>query len=789
MGERSFIINAASGGNGWRCADRSVQRVLWPLMLLASVWVLLVWDEQAWLLALMAGGLLLFLMMKSSSRIQKKDSEINAAADDLQRYRLVVESAIDVFFQTDEKARWTYLNPAWEQVTGRQLDETLGEELLDSVYADDRDKARALIAPLLAGEEPFAQCELRLKTLPESYRWVELVVRPFGRVDQGISGLTGTIRNITAKRLAEEALRENEERYRRIFLNIQDVYFEASMGGILIEISPSVEHLLGYRRDQLVGRLFSTISAEPGRMAEIREKLLESPQLKDFELQLRRRSGETIACSINISLICDAGGKPLKLVGSIRDITERKRAEEEIRKLAYHDILTGLPNRSLFYDRLDQALAQASRHDHPLSLLFLDLDRFKDVNDTLGHDAGDRLLQAVAERLRACVRQSDTVARLGGDEFVVLLTSVKTERDGVTVAEKILELLAEPVSLDGKTVFTSTSIGVVMYPHDGRNAETLLRHADMAMYAAKEKGRNNFQFFSEEMNRNAYDRHMLEHRLREAIEKEHFQVYYQPQWDMQTRSLIGLEALVRWIDPEEGMISPARFIPVAEETGLIRPLGEWVLRSACAQVQAWHKEGFPQVRVGVNISGRQFRQPDLVAMIDRILAETGLPAEFLELELTESYLMEDAEATNRILAFLKVRGIDLAIDDFGTGYSSLNYLKNFPIDRIKIDQSFIRDVTGSRDDAAIVEAIIGMAQSLELDVIAEGVETAEQLKFLQSRGCQEMQGYFFARPMPVDEVSRYLAENRDRLRLPRRGDDRDYTALLGDFDHLSGALH
>lgn len=769
--------------------DWSVLRPLASILLFGCLLLLSIQQGSPWPLVVAMSSLLFMFSTRCFSRINEEGAEAENVSDDLQRYRLVVESAVDVFFQTDNEGCLTYLNPAWEKVTGMSVEESLGRPLLDSVYPDDQPSARDVLAPLFAGEEPFAQCELRLNSSEVSYRWVELVAQPYGRIDQGVAGLTGTIRNITARRLAEEALRENEERFRRIFLNIQDVYFEASVGGIIVEISPSVENLLGYRRDQLVGRMLSILSANKGCIAEVRSRLLEEGQLKDFELLLRRRDGQDVPCSMGVSLVCDESGKPLKLVGSIRDITERKKAEEEIRKLAYHDMLTGLPNRSLFYDRLQQALAQAGRNDRPLSLLFLDLDRFKDVNDTLGHDVGDQLLQAIAERLRGCIRQSDTVARLGGDEFVILLTSVKAARDSAIVAEKILESLSEPVDLGGQAIFTSTSIGVVMFPHDGENAETLLKHADMAMYGAKERGRNNFQFYSEQMNRNAYDRHLLEHRLRQAIEDERFQVYYQPQWDMQTRSLIGLEALVRWFDPEEGMISPACFIPVAEESGLIRPLGEWVLRTACAQVRAWHDEGFPQVRVGVNISGRQFRQPDLVVMIDRVLEETGLPARFLELELTESCLMEDAEATNRILAFLKVRGIELAIDDFGTGYSSLNYLKNFPIDRIKIDQSFVRDITTNSDDAAIVETIIGMARSLDLDVIAEGVETAEQLKFLQSRGCQEMQGYFFARPMPVAEVSAYLADNRARLRLPLRGEERDFPIPFGDFDPRSEALH
>ncbi|GAB4165130.1 MAG: hypothetical protein Kow00100_03160 [Geothermobacteraceae bacterium] len=713
---------------------------------------------------------------------------VEVCPGELERYRLLVEAANDVFYQLDQVGCWTYLNRAWEEVTGFAVVSSLGTPFLESVYPTDLGKARQLLDSVLTGSASCERTDLRLKTSTGSYRWVELVARPFGRIGQGISGITGTMRDVTARRLAEEALRENEERYRRIFSNIQDIYFESSMGGLVIEVSPSIENSLGYRRDQLIGMPFSMLCDDPEAVGHIRERLLECERLRDFELLLRRRGGETVPCSVNGTLVRDENGKPLKIVGSIRDVSERKRAEDEIRSLAYHDQLTGLPNRSLLKDRMQQALAQARRQNRQMAVLFLDLDRFKDVNDTLGHDAGDELLRMVAEKLDSCVRQSDTVARLGGDEFVILLTSVKNAHDPVVVAEKILQLLTRPFVLNGKEVFTSTSIGIAMYPNDGADADTLLKHADMAMYEAKEHGRSHFQFFSEKMHQDAFDRNLLEHKLRVALEEGQFELYYQPQWDMRGRRLIGVEALVRWFHPEDGPISPARFIPVAEDTGLIRPLGEWVLRTACAQLRAWQDAGLPPIRVGVNISGRQFRQPDLVEMIDRILAETGLDPRQLELELTETYLMEDAAATSRTLEYLKVRGLELAIDDFGTGYSSLSYLKHFPIDRIKIDQSFVREVVSNADDAAIVEAIIAMANSLELDVIAEGVETARQLRFLKDRGCSEMQGYFFARPMPADEMGAYLHEHRDRLHLPERGledapDDPTAEVLFGSAIH------
>lgn len=682
------------------------------------------------------------------------------ATDDL--YRDIVEGAGEVLCRVDGSGRFSYLNTAWTRTTGYAIEESCGRPVLEFVYPDDQVFSRMLLDSLNHGE-PLVHGELRLLTRDESYRWVELVARG---VHDGrrLQGWTGTIRNVTAKRLAEEALRENEERYRRIFQNIQDVYFEISLGGTIVEISPSVEQVSGYRRDQLIGRNFEVLSRDPEDLKKIREEIVHLQALKDCELVLRSEAGEEVPCSANARLMIDGNGKPLKIIGSLRDISERRRAENEIRKLAYHDTLTGLPNRSLFLDRLHQALAHAQRANHLLAILFLDLDRFKDVNDTLGHARGDLLLQHVATRLSENVRRCDTVARLGGDEFVVLLTAVKSDRDVSVVAEKILEDLSRSVDLDGQQVFTGCSIGVVLYPHDGADAQTLLKHADMAMYAAKDRGRNTYQFFSEEMNRKAIDRHQLEIKLRHALERNELSLYYQPQWDMRARKLVGVEALLRWETEADGMISPGRFIPVAEETGLIRPIGEWVLKTACAQNRQWQEAGLPHLRVAVNISARQFRQPDLVSMVDRILAETRLDAQYLELELTESYLMEDAQAANRTLEFLKVRGIQLAIDDFGTGYSSLNYLKNFPIDRIKIDQSFVRDVTNNRDDAAIVETIIAMAQSLELDVIAEGVEGADQLQFLSGHNCYEMQGYFFARPMPADEMTLYLADCQARQR-------------------------
>ncbi len=435
-----------------------------------------------------------------------------------------------------------------------------------------------------------------------------------------------------------------------------------------------------------------------------------------------------------------------------------RQAEIAIQRLSNYDFLTGLPNRSLLEDRLDRAIAQARREEHCLGVMFLDLDQFKQINDTLGHAHGDSLLKSVSRRLESCIRKSDTVARLGGDDFIIILTGIRQCEHISQVARKILDALSEPVQLDGHEIYTTASIGIAIYPVDGDLPHLLLKNADIAMYQAKEQGRNAFQFFSREMNFKAEERLMLDNSLRKALERQEFFVHYQPQMNLLTGSLIGMEALVRWQQPEMGLVTPDKFIPLAEESGLIIPIGEWVLRTACRQNKAWHDMGFGPLRMAVNLSARQFRQGNLAESVAAVLDETGLPPSLLELEITESTIMRNAEETIVTLRRLKEMGISLAIDDFGTGYSSLSYLKHFPIDRLKIDRSFVLDITTDPDDAAIAEAIISMAHSLKLKVTAEGVEQQEQLHFLTQRNCDEMQGYLVSRPISAEEFTRLLQQ-------------------------------
>ena len=441
------------------------------------------------------------------------------------------------------------------------------------------------------------------------------------------------------------------------------------------------------------------------------------------------------------------------------DLEERKRVEQSIRYMAHHDALTGLPNRSLFRDRLTHAMAQADRYHQRLAVMFLDLDRFKAINDTLGHNVGDQLLTIAAERLRSCVRDSDTVARLGGDEFTVVVEDIIEDHDAAAVAQKILDTLSQPFNLYGHEVFISVSVGITLYPSDDDNADNLLRNADSAMYRAKEFGRNNFQFYVADMNIKARERLMVESSLRRALDRNEFMLYYQPRVDLLSGRVIGAEALLRWRHPEMGLVPPSEFIPILDETGMIIPVGDWALREACRQNREWQDMGLPPIRVAVNLSVRQFMQKDLADTIIRALDAAGLSAEHLEVEITEALFLEHNQTNIITLARLKNMGIHISIDDFGTGYSSLSYLKRLPIDTLKIDQSFVRDI-GDPDNKAIASAIIAMAASLRLNVLAEGVETDEQLAFLRAQGCNEIQGFAFSHPLPAQEFERLLRDGR-----------------------------
>lgn len=566
--------------------------------------------------------------------------------------------------------------------------------------------------------------------------------------------------DITERKRAEEALRIAEERYRGTFEDAVLGIFQATPDGQPISINRAMAQIHGYDSpEQLIAEVSNVVQelfVYPGQMAELRRGLEEKGVVRGAELEFFRRDGSKRSVLANVRGVRDAAGKLVLMEGTIEDITDRKRAEEQVQFLAYYDALTGLPNRTLLRDRLGKALAAARRRNEKVALLFLDLDHFKTINDSLGHSVGDQLLQDVSERLKKWAREQDTVARIGGDEFVIVLTGVKDVPDAAIATERIMDVMTAEFRVQDRKFTVCCSVGVSIYPDHGKDSETLIKNADAAMYCAKESGRNAFRFFTEEMNVEVVERLNIEHHLRLAVEKGELFLMYQPQVDIATGRIVGMEALLRWKHPELGIVPPERFIRVAENSGLILPIGEWVLRTACKTARKWQDQGLPAIVIAVNVSAIQFRQDGFRDLIQRVLRDTGLPPQSLELELTESLLLSTGDLTFPLLQDLKSMGVNLAIDDFGTGYSSLSYLRQFPVNKLKIDRSFMQAVALSADDAVVAAAIISMGKSLNLKVIAEGVENEEQMSFLREHQCDEMQGYFFSKPITADEAAEKL---------------------------------
>jgi len=533
-----------------------------------------------------------------------------------------------------------------------------------------------------------------------------------------------------------------------------DAVFITDKNGCIEYVNPAFEVITGYNGATVIGQNSSIISSgkhDTEFYENMWATILGGNEYRDIFINCRS-DGVIYYEEKTITPLRDNQGNISSFVSVGKDITERMQTQERLHFLAHHDILTELPNRAMLIERLNHAINHVQSKSLSLAIMFLDLDRFKVINDTLGHNIGDMLLQKVADRLRTCMRRTDTVARIGGDEFVILLEDIEDSPHISAIARNVIETLEQPFDLEEREIFVTSSIGVGVYPQDGEDSNTLLKNADTAMYRAKEQGRNNFQFYSAEMSSSALERLMLETDLRYALSRNELLLYYQPLIELKSGLIIGYEALLRWQHAELGLISPQDFIPLLEEMGLIVSVGEWVLREACLQCMKWGNEGLPILPVSVNLSGRQFSEANLAESITEILNDTGLAPEFLQLEITESVIMQNASTTTKILQALKQLGVELAIDDFGTGYSSLSYLKRFPIDVLKIDRSFVRDITSDPDDASIVSTIITLAHSLNLNVIAEGVETEEQASFLKTRSCDITQGYLYSKPIPADEM-------------------------------------
>jgi diguanylate cyclase (GGDEF)-like protein/PAS domain S-box-containing protein len=685
-----------------------------------------------------------------------------ARTEDEQRLRAIVGSALDAVIQMDAAGKISGWSRRAEECFGWSREEAIGRQLHETIIPPRYREAhvRGFNRFLTSGEGPVLNTRVEIEGLHRAGHElpIELSISAI-TTGRGIE-FSAFVRDISARRKAEAELR------------IAAIAFESEEGiaitdakGATLNVNQSFTKITGYSLEEMVGRSPDVMKSDrqaPGQIHAMRRALSKNGAWQG-ELWGRRKSGEDFPEWIRITAVSNEAGRITNYVVSFSDITQRKHYEETIHKLAFYDALTGQPNRTLLMDRLKQAMNASHRNRSFGAVLFIDLDNFKTLNDTLGHDKGDLLLQQAAQRLVACVREGDTVARLGGDEFVVVLggldaSAVEAANQTETVGEKVLAALHEPYQLGHVTHRSSASIGATLYRGHETSIDDLLKQADLAMYKSKETGRNSLHFFDPAMQTAVLERAALEEGLRKAIVENQFVVHYQPQVDS-TGRVVGAEALVRWSHPSRGMVSPAEFIPLAEETGLILPLGHWVMETVCSQLAAWATRlELVGLSIAVNVSARQFSLPNFVEQVTALVDHHGIPAGRLKLELTESLLLENAEAIIAKMVALKARGVGFSLDDFGTGYSSLSYLKRLPLDQLKIDQSFVRDVLVDPNDAAIARTIVALGQSLGLAVIAEGVETSGQRDFLASQGCLTYQGYLFSRPVPVDPFERYVQE-------------------------------
>lgn len=603
--------------------------------------------------------------------------------------------------------------------------------------------------------------------------------------DEGVL-VSSSIRDISDRKQAEKVLFMEKERAQVTLNSIGDAVICTDILGNITFLNLVAQKMTGWSLEIAAGQPMSEIV----RIVDAGSRLA-IPNPMDLAIGQNRtghlppnsllisRDGLEIPIEDSVSPIHDHEGRVAGAVIVLRDVSAARAQALQTIHLAEHDFLTGLPNRMLLNDRITQAIALARRHTKPVAVLFLDLDRFKYINDLLGHPIGDKLLQSVAKRLVDCVRDADTVSRQGGDEFVVLLSEMDELEDAGVTGRRMLEAVAKAHSIDQHDLHVTASIGVSVYPDDGLDAETLIKNADTAMYQAKENGRQSCQFFKSAMNVRAVERQSIEEGLRRALERNEFALHYQPKVDLNTGAITGAEALIRWTHPTRGQVPPLQFIPVAEDCGLILPIGRWALREACRQAQAWREEGLPATTLAVNVSAMELRDENFLDGVFAILSETGIDPKALELEVTESVLMKHAASAASIFQILREKGVQVAIDDFGTGYSSLGYLRKFPLDALKIDQSFVNQISASGEDTAIVTAVIGMAQSLNLRVIAEGVETVEQLTFLCAHKCDEAQGYYFSRPVPAQQFATLLRTGIPRGLIPRLPTTHDVAAVAG----------
>jgi diguanylate cyclase (GGDEF)-like protein/PAS domain S-box-containing protein len=709
------------------------------------------WEAAWWLWRILRLAAVFFLLALFLSRSRGKIQQLRSSRDELETTRRqladLIENSPSAVTLKDISGRFVLVNRRFEEIFGIKKKDVVGKsaaEIMPCISRRLRESGGICGETITEYEESISLKDGTRTFLTSCFSL------PGGEEDN--SSCVGCIQtDITERRQLEQRLQLDQ----KIIENTEDAIVVTDAEALIMDVNDAYTEITGYERDEVIGKNPRICKSEHHSREfyeEMWRQLLETGSWSG-EIWDRRKNGEVFEKWLTISAIRDSSGATVNYVGIFNDITEKKRIERKLKNLLFYDPLTKLPNRALFVERLEQAMISSQSRDIPLALFCVDLDRFKNINDSLGHKAGDELLAQAAKRIRGGVRKSDVVARLCGDEFTVILSEIKFRESAEHLAKRLIHLLQQPFHISGEEVFINASIGISIYPDDGLEAETLIRNADTAMHFAKEREHGSYQHFRSQMNERLMHRLNVEKHLRHAIDNNEFVLYYQPKYSLEENRIVGAEALIRWHHPSEGIISPAEFIPIAEETGIITALGEWCLKTACRQIKAWDQQGLGLRRVAVNISSRQFENRDLLTLLNTALKETGLDPALLELEITESAVMEDPELAVELLREIRRLGIRIAIDDFGTGYSSLAYLKKFPVNSIKIDQSFIADLAKDSDDAAIVASIIQMGRNLHLEVVAEGVETLEQLEFLRERKCHEVQGYYFSRPLPPEEFA------------------------------------
>ena len=688
--------------------------------------------------------------------VSKPEKKKKNKQDDLSHLAKAIISNAGVGIYIVQDGKFVYVSELYQKLSGYTDAELIGTYSLGNIYPDDREMVREEAIKCLKGKS-FEPYEYRFVKKNDEVMWALETITPIAY--KGERATLGSFMDITERKQAEEALRQSEEKYRTILESIQEAYFEVDLDGKFTFFNDSMARLTGHSKEELLGmnhKQFTNEETAKEVFQAFDNVYTTGEPSKGFDWQIIRKDGGEGFVEASVTLQKDLSGKPTGFKGMIRDITERKRTEQQINYMATHDVLTGLPNRLMFNQLLNQAIRSAQRHKRQLAVLFIDLDRFKTINDSLGHEAGDRLLKEIGKRFKRSLRADDVIGRMGGDEFVILIEEVNELNQVALVAHKILSSTIKPMVLTGEECRITASIGISIYPKDGLDEQSLMKNADIAMYFAKEEGRNNYQFYSKDIQSQSNKRFSIETNLRRALERNELSLEYQAKLDFKTGMITGVEALLRWDNPYLGSVTPSQFIPVAEETGLIVPIGRWVMKTACAQNVAWQRQGLPPVCMAVNLSLRQLMDDNLLKDIKAALDDSGMAPNLWELEITESMVMHNPMYLIEVLTNIKKIGVRLAIDDFGTSYSSLAHIKHFPIDTLKVDRSFIRNLLQDSENQAITEAIIAMGKTLSITVVAEGVETQAQKDFLRDHICDEMQGFYFSKPVTPDQFGDLL---------------------------------